>query len=155
MYTSPRERVLAALKEINDEVLNRNVMDYSEREIFRRDVVKAIRKTGRLQYYIAGVVGTTESTISRMQYPSYRKKAYEFQLAVNLSLLAADNFEDFIRLMILSGNTPSKDLGKTERLVIEAARLIYDNNFGNWEERIYMMYDVYEMVPRMIPMIRN
>ncbi len=106
--------------------------------IVRNEICKEIgKKHGKTQAYIADVLGLSPSVISKIKSERLYSSPYTFKLSLKLSLFAANDSEQFLKIMRCSGHCLEKyDTYSDQMKMISYAISIYHAGTFSWEERM-------------------
>lgn len=123
------------LKRIRNEVA---VGAFEFQNIVRNEINEETgKKHGKTQAYIADVLGVSTSVISKIKSERPYSSPYTFKLSLKLSLFAAGDVAQFLKLMSYSGHCKEKyDVHSDEMRMISYAVSIYSTGSFNWEERM-------------------
>ena len=118
-------------------------------EQFRCIVLDAVKSTGKYHSYLAGVLGISEAAISRLDAVTCRTRAYNFAHAVKFTLLAADTYDEALKLMAFSGNALKENLPYEQQLAFYLMQNIYSEGCTGWESRIVMAVSIIDKLPEL------
>ncbi len=142
------------IEELNEKIneldlfdsFNKNDRKIKQLEEFRVIICRTLIKTESSQAFLADFLDIPKTTINRILNcnKKHRTRVYDFNVALKLSVMAADNYEFFLDLMIKSGNPHTIEASHDENVLFAALKAIYQIRTDNWRERVEALFEIAE-----------